>query len=492
MILLYNPASSANRKAVLPISLLTLGALLEDRRPYRIVDGNLESDPLKTLRTTILSNDVTILGVTVMPGPQLLEATEICRKLKTEFPELAVVWGGYFPTQHWKACLESGFVDYVVRGHGEFAFRDLVESLLLDRRPVEVPGIVWRCPESGEILGGSHLAPIPHPEDLPDLPYNSVEMSRYVRPTFLGSQTLSHHSSYGCPFLCNFCAVVNMVEGRWLGQSAEKVATVTKKLVEDYGANAIEFFDNNFFVKESRVAEYAERISGLGISWWGEARIDTLLQFSETTWGLMKKSGLKMVFMGAESGSDQTLEIMNKGGKADTSKTLEISRKMRSYGIIPEFSFIVGNPPEPEADFQETASFIRRIKEVNPSSEIVIYPYTPVGLAGSLYDAAVASGFRFPETLEEWCSAEWQRFSRRESPFEGWGHSTLSRKVRDFRSVLNAYFPTETDVTKGVWSRRLLRFVSGWRYRSRFYRFPYELRLLDRVIAYQRPETSGF
>ena len=43
-----------------------------------------------------------------------------------------------------------------------------------------------------------------------------VPVERYVNRTHLGTRTLSHHSSFGCPFFCNFCAVVNMVNGRWL------------------------------------------------------------------------------------------------------------------------------------------------------------------------------------------------------------------------------------------------------------------------------------
>ena len=44
MILLYNPPSSANRKPILPMSLLAVGAVLEGRHEYAIVDGNLEPD----------------------------------------------------------------------------------------------------------------------------------------------------------------------------------------------------------------------------------------------------------------------------------------------------------------------------------------------------------------------------------------------------------------------------------------------------------------
>jgi hypothetical protein len=38
----------------------------------------------------------------------------------------------------------------------------------------------------------------------------------------------------------------------------------------------------------------------------------------------------------------------------------------------------------------------------------------------------------------------------------------------------------------------LLRALSGWRYRWRLYQWPVELRLLQHLMRYQRPETSGF
>src|SRR5690606_26958172 len=181
--------------------------------------------------------------------------------------------------------------------------------------------------DNGEAVSNP-LAPIPHPERLPDFPYHQIDVPRYIRPTFMGSRTLPHHSSYGCPFFCNFCAVVNMVNGRWLAQSAEHTANITRRLVQTWGVNAVEFYDNNFFTAEARIAEFSERIMDLNIGWWGEARIDTMLKYEERTWELMRDSGLRMVFLGAESGSDETLKRMNKGGKASTDKTLEIARKM--------------------------------------------------------------------------------------------------------------------------------------------------------------------
>jgi radical SAM superfamily enzyme YgiQ (UPF0313 family) len=206
----------------------------------------------------------------------------------------------------------------------------------------------------------------------------------------------------------------------------------------------------------------------------------------------MRDAGLRMVFMGAESGSDETLRRMDKGGQMSTARTLEMAARMRSLGIVPEFSFVMGNPPDPEADMRQTMEFIRRVKQVNPAAEIILYLYTPVPLAGDLFDEARAEGFAFPETLEEWVSEEWLEFSQRRSTTMPWMKRTLQEKVHDFERVLNAYYPTTTDASLTGLKRSLLRVVSAWRYQMRFYHYPIELRALHRLVAYQRPETAGF
>ena len=206
----------------------------------------------------------------------------------------------------------------------------------------------------------------------------------------------------------------------------------------------------------------------------------------------MRASGLRMVFLGAESGSDETLQRMNKGGTATVEKTLEIAAKMKAHDIVPELSFILGNPPEPDADVRDTIQFIRRVKAINPKTEIIMYTYTPVPLAGTLYDEAQANGFAFPSTLDGWIDPTWQDVLQRRSEHVPWLTGTVRRQIRDFERVLNAYYPTATDPSLGPWWRRALRGASAWRYALEVYRHPLELRALQRLVAYQRPETTGF
>ncbi|MGD2157701.1 MAG: radical SAM protein [Anaerolineales bacterium] len=492
MLVLYNPPSSANRKPVLPMSLLALGQVLEEEHDYVIVDGNLERDPLAALERAIQENGAEVLGVTVMPGPQLHNAVPICQEIRRRYPEVVIVWGGYFPTQHYDVCLRADYVDYCVLGHGEFVFQALLKALRGGDDPTHLLGLAYRDPQSGEILENG-LAPIPHPQNLPPLyPYQRVDVRRYIRRTFMGSRTLPHHSSYGCPFFCNFCAVVNMVGGRWKAQTAAQTAEVVKYLLRNYAINAVEFYDNNFFTHEARVTEFAERVKDFGIHWWGEARIDTMVKYDNRTWELIRDAGLKMVFLGAESGSDETLKRMNKGGKASIEKTLEIAGKMKAYGIVPEMSFVLGNPPDPEGDAYKTIEFIRKVKRVNPDTEIIMYMYTPVPLAGELYEQAKAKGFRFPGTLDAWVSQEWQDFSQRRSANVPWMEDPVRKQIVEFQWTLNAYYPTMTDPGLTKLKRTFLRTASAWRYHLGFYKQPIELKAIHKFITYQRPETSGF
>jgi radical SAM superfamily enzyme YgiQ (UPF0313 family) len=485
-VVLYNPQSLQDGKRVLPLSLLALGATLEGRAEYVIVDGNEARDPLADLRRHAAAG-ARVLGVSAMPGPQLTRAVPHSEVLKREFPHLTVVWGGYFATQHADVCLRAPYVDYVVKGHADLSFPALVEALRggWTGDPV-IPGVATRGNLSVPV------AAVPDPDRLPSYPYHRVNVERYVRNTFLGSRTLGHHSSYGCPFLCNFCAVVNMVEGRWRAESPERVEAIARRYHDEWRVNALEFYDNNFFTSEARTVEIAERMRPLGMAWWGEGRVDTLLKYSEDSWRLMRESGLRMVFLGAESGSAETLARMDKGGTLTPDQTLALARRMRTHGIVPEFSFVVGNPPDPEGDVAGTVEFIRKLKAANPASEIVMYHYTPVPLDGDLYASAAAKGFRFPQTLEEWAAPRWQEIARRHSGHLPWLDGGLRRRILDFERVLNAYYPTSTDVRLVGARRTLLRAASAWRYRLRFYAGAFELAALQRLFRYQRPETSGF
>jgi radical SAM superfamily enzyme YgiQ (UPF0313 family) len=319
-------------------------------------------------------------------------------------------------------------------------------------------------------------------------------MDRYRGRNYLGNSVYNHNTSFGCPFACNFCAVLALSKRRWIPESAKRAADTVAMLHDKYRADAVEFHDMDFFVSEDRTADFAERITPLGMRWWALGRIDTLMGYSDETWRKMKASGAKMIFMGAESGDDEVLARMNKGGKSSTEQTLAIVERMGKLGIVPELSFVLGNPPDPMADIDASIRFIRKLKKINPAVELVLYIYTPVPQENSeLFEAAKAAGFKFPETLEEWSDDQWSNFALRRNPGTPWFKETAHKRVRNFEATINAYYPTVTDLRlQSSRMKGLLRSLSGWRYRMEWYRWPYELKALQRLVHYRRPETTGF
>jgi len=241
-------------------------------------------------------------------------------------------------------------------------------------------GWVWSDDGEGVSIGTFHL----RSGDDPVILWSGVDMEDYLHPTYLGRRTVAHNSSFGCPFSCSFCAVVAMTNRRWLAESPARMERVLGRLVRDYCVDAVQMHDMDFFINEARVAEFSGRITPLGVRWWGLGRIDTLMGYSNATWTAMVRSGLKMVFSGAESASDAVLATMNKGGKASARLALDLARRMKSFGVVPEYSFVLGSPPDPAGDMASTFEFIREIKRVNPATEIVLYTYTPVPMDGVL------------------------------------------------------------------------------------------------------------
>ncbi len=464
MIALLNPKSAIHGFRV-PNSLLTLGAFLEGKYKYYIEDENINPRIEETLTRLINEKGIKYFGLTIMPALQLKRAVEISKNIKAKFPDLKILWGGYFPSLHPNTVLKADYVDYVFRGHAEYSivdFMDTVEGKQGAKKLNEIDGLSYK--EGSEIIN-NRKSEIIDPSLIPRLPYHKVDVEKYLRRsrTYLGPRTMGYHSSVGCPFLCGFCAVAGVYKGRWIGRNANLVVDDLKFLKEKYNIGAVEFHDNNFFVSEKRTYEIADGIKDLNIGWWGEARPDTTMKFTDDTWEMMRRAGCKMIFFGAESSSDEILKLMDKGGTQTSETVLELAERARKYNIVPEFSFVLGSPTnDVDRNIDEDIKYIKKVKQINPDSEIIIYTYSPVNFEDSEMSlAAKMKGFDYPQTLEEWVSPRWANFDLRKNPLTPWLKPHHFKKIRNFEKTLNAYYPTNSDLKIKGWKRAMLR-INGF------------------------------
>ncbi|WP_299246551.1 radical SAM protein [uncultured Aquimarina sp.] len=499
-IIIFNPRS-ANAKHRIPNSILQVGASIYGKHDFVFIDGNLEKDPWKKIKSYFDTGAFKYFCSTVMPGPQLRQAIPFTKKVKEEFPGSITIWGGYFASNQYKVSIQSNFVDYIVNGPGDVAFPSLIDALENnDHLKINnIKNLIY-LDNDGKIIQ-TKKEKLLDQDSLPPLPYQHLnkfyDLKHYLSKTFLGERTFSYHSSLGCPFTCSFCAVVPIYEGRWKAKSAQTVYNDVKYFKDTYGVDAIEFHDNNFFTSRKRVVEFSKLIMNDGITWWGEGRIDTINKYSDEDLITMKNAGCKMIFLGAETGNDDILKQMNKGGTQTGQTIKDFAKRLAPIGIIPEFSFVLGMPADSPKKVMDQINwdiqFIREIKELNPNSEIIIYLYSPVATEGSeLYDQIQKAGFSFPKKLEDWLNPEWENFDLRKNPLTPWLRPEMVDKIKNFETVLNGYYPTASDFRiKGV-KKKILRTVASIRYRSEIYHYPYEIKAMHKIWKYRQPEIQGF
>ena len=487
MIILLHPRTTKPKNRRFPLPILAMAAVLEGKEEYEIVDGNLDTQPERTLDHLAREHNVELLAVSVMPGPQMAAAIPLCREFRKLNPHVPILWGGYFASLYPDAALNAQYVDFVVRGQGEATFLELISELRGARQFTRVKGLSFKD------AFGLHVhnpeRPLQSPNEFPWLPYHRLTApEKYIQPTFLGRRTAVHHASIGCPYRCKFCGVVPLYGGRQKTEAPERTAAVLQYLQQQYRIDAVQFYDNNFFLNENHANAQADLLIPLNLRWWAEGRIDAVLRYADDTLRALRRAGASMIFFGAESGSNHVLEKMNK--RITSEQTLELAARIRHFGIIPEFSFVLGNPEDPEGDTEQTIDFIRRIKRLNSEAEIIIQHYIPTPHPDGMY-GHVEQKIEFPRTPEEWASERWFNFTIRQDPRLPWLPRHVKHQIDNFELVINSRWPTVQDIRLPSWGRALLRSLSAWRYAWGIYAYPFELQWAQRFVELRKPRWES-
>lgn len=497
-VLLINPTITKRRSARFPFAVLNLSAALGERYESTIIDGNVDRDFVSTAMRAVESGRVDAVGVSVMGGPQLRTAIRVSQAIRGRFPSIPIIWGGHFPTICAAPSLNVPYVDYAVRAQGEDTLLELLDVLFgaADGKLDTIAGLSWR--RDRQIVHNPNRA-FSTAGMARSLPYERLGDPRnYFGRTFLGQRTGGYQAALGCRFRCTFCGVAAMFRGKTALPPADRLEHELRILNTKFGMDSIQFFDHNFFDREEDTVPLLEVLAKLELPWWCFARADALLNLTDRSWAMVRKSRLRMAYIGAESPSDWLLHDVRKGTRTD--QTLEAVEKCRRNGVIPELSFMLAPPQDPYGETDRTFEFIRQIKRLHPQTEIMLYIYAPlppapgsknpqVERAISALQDAEGKPLVFPETADEWAEQRWLTYwCHTDTP---WLTPQLRERIRDFTTVLGCRFPTITDVRSPPWGKSALQALASWRYRYQRYRRPWELDLSKKFIRLWDPRVSG-
>jgi anaerobic magnesium-protoporphyrin IX monomethyl ester cyclase len=175
---------------------------------------------------------------------------------------------------------------------------------------------------------------------------------------------LEHHgytsmnlvTTRGCPFHCNWCAKPIWGQ-KYNVRSPQNVVDEMIWLKQNFNPDQIWFMDDIMGIRDQWIEEFADLLdaANLRIPFKSLNRVDLLLRGK--TIPALARAGAKIVWVGAESGSQKILDAMDKGTQVE--QIYEATRQLHAHGVQVAFFLQFGYPGETREDIELTLKMVR-------------------------------------------------------------------------------------------------------------------------------------
>jgi anaerobic magnesium-protoporphyrin IX monomethyl ester cyclase len=389
---------------------------------------------IEELDAVIERYDPVAVGCSVMTAPEIVDFVRLSSHVQDKYnrngARLPVIWGGMHATIVWEQTVREPYIDLVVSGEAELTLPRILSELIGKNR-----------------LPEGKLVAVDTPADLDEFrpDWEAVDLKRFVFPeshsvhadVSFGKKSIFYYllSSRGCTYRCNFCWEVARTaslkqEMSQAGTTADltwrahSVSWIESQL--DYlerrlragggeGMDGVGFWDDMIFGRGreehlERAKRVFEVLNERRYGYLLEVRANQLIA-SDDRWNdagvrreadlyrYLRETGCMQVFVGTESGNQDTLNLIQKGTKLrDYLRLVELSHEV---GLPLRFSMIVGFPEETERSVNDTLDLIEKLEDepyisVSGPKLFTPYPGTPQ------YQAAVARGMKVPQDTLGW------------------------------------------------------------------------------------------
>ncbi|MBL7803489.1 MAG: radical SAM protein, partial [Saprospiraceae bacterium] len=210
----------------------------------------------------------------------------------------------------------------------------------------------------------------------------------------------------------------------------------------------------------------------LNITWAGTMRADQGFRLSDEEFALVKKSGLRRVLVGVESGSQEMMDWLKKDIKME--QVWHVAEQCKRLGIEVIFPFIVGFPGESDKSFKASLDMAKKLRAMSPGFTTPVFYFKPYP-GSQITQEVVAQGYQLPRTLEEW--ADFDYVGGSSGP---WVSEERYRLVERFKFYNKAAF------RRTGWWLRPLQTIARLRMRHDYFGWPIEKYLADRLLPRQQ------
>jgi anaerobic magnesium-protoporphyrin IX monomethyl ester cyclase len=336
-----------------PLGAATLAAQLRQRGlEAKIFDGTFGTE--SGIHEALVDYQPDVVGIYSMLSLSR-NTFRLAQMVRTSLPESLVVAGGPMPTLY-PERYGTPF-DAVFRGESDLSFPRFCQDfarlsgsrnhlgdmplgsydglfIAADGVQIENPAVHYSEKDIGSF-------PLPDRSDFDHGAYQRVWLGA------TGAKTTSIMTTLGCPFDCDFCS--KPVFGDAFRRRDMDAVFEEIEQIRALGYDNLWIADDNFTLSAAHLSEFCRRMAGREMTWSCLSRVTGI---DGELPRRMREAGCSRVYLGLESGSQETLALMNK--KARLEQGIEAVHRFRAAGIEVAAFFIVGYPGEAVASIEAT------------------------------------------------------------------------------------------------------------------------------------------
>jgi radical SAM superfamily enzyme YgiQ (UPF0313 family) len=328
-----------------------------------------------------LKPDLVGLSVMTFQRATAFKVAELVHRLR---PGTRLVAGGYDPSLAPEAYEPCAPIEFLVRGEGEFTFRELLRVIESGSDIASVAGLSYRSGRRFVHNPGRPVAALKSAElHLPDR--SARVLGGY---TVLGRQADVVETSRGCTYDCSFCSIIEMRGRNFHPYPVERVLADVAD-ARGHGARAIFLVDDNITLDVRRFETLCQAFIDSGLSdmeYIMQAMTSPLAEHGARLAPLMRRAGFRYVFLGIENVLESDLAFLKAAaknthrhaGRAVGNAAVTAIDHLHRHGIYVVGGLIVGSPDDTRESIEANLEFARRYVDWPYVQHPTPYPRTPM------------------------------------------------------------------------------------------------------------------